>query len=108
MSCAESNQIHAHPADAIDIARALVAREQCRRAIAIVDVPYIQESVVGIAQASQVLRIGAEGDALDAKGVIAKGREGNIRRCLLGSREYKNARFIPSLLITSISLSHVE
>lgn len=87
MPCAERNQIHPHPAYSVDVAGALVARIQCRGAIAVVDAPYVEEAVVGIAQTREVLRIGAEGDAFDAEGVVAEGCEGNVRRCFFRCRE---------------------
>lgn len=84
MSRAKRDEVHAHPADSIDIACALVAGVQRRRAIPIIDVPYVQEAVIGVAQGREILRVGAESDAFDTESVVAEGGEGNIGGCFFG------------------------
>ena len=61
MPDADSYQLVSHPRHTVDVADALVAGMEGSGTGAGIDVPDVQEAVVGRAQAGQVARIGAEG-----------------------------------------------
>jgi hypothetical protein len=105
MSRAKRDQIHAHPADAVDVAGALVACVKSGRTITIIYVPDIKKPVVGVPQTGEVLRVWAEGNTFYAKGVVAQGGEGDVWRGFFGSRKDENAWFVAGLLISHISFT---
>jgi hypothetical protein len=97
MSCPDGDQTRPNPSHLEDIAGTFVACVKCSRAIPIVDIPDVQESVIGRSKTREMLRVGTESYAFDAKGVIAETGQRSIRRGLYRCGKEQDPRSVARL-----------
>jgi hypothetical protein len=103
MPCPNCDNIRAHPCHLKYIARAFVARVEGSRTISIVDVPYVEKSIVGSSETGKMLGIGTKRDTFDAKGVVGETGQWSVRRSFFRGRKDQNSRPVSCLRLVSWS-----
>jgi hypothetical protein len=72
MPCPYCHNVRAYPSHLEYIAGAFVARIERGRTVSVIDIPYVQKSIVGSSKASKMLGVWTEGHAFYTESVIGE------------------------------------